>query len=224
LNLYAYVFNNPINLIDPLGLCAYNEVSGWVHGGLAAIGLIPLLGIVPDLIDAGLYLVEGELLDAGIAGIAAIPIVGYGGRAMQYGSKAVKWGSKYLPDAINLTNKAKKLGKNLYRKILDKLAPKSTDDILVLGRGSPDELQAVANQFGGRVINNADLPKKELFKHIYSEMRKSDQIIQVMDDIPVKQVTGNKTGQWSRAEKIFIDQNPEIFKDKVTRISRSDLK
>jgi hypothetical protein len=45
-----------------------------------------------------------------------------------------------------------------------------------------------------------------------------------MDDVPVKQVTGKKTGQWSRAEKIFIDQNPETFKDKVTRISRSDLK
>jgi hypothetical protein len=70
-------------------------------------------------------------------------------------------------------------------------------------------VQAVAKQFGGRVINKADSPKKELFKHIHSEMRKSDQIIQVMDDIPVKQVTGKKTGQWSRAEKIFIDQNPE---------------
>ena len=103
-------------------------------------------------------------------------------------------------------------------------APKSTNNILVLGRGTPDELQFIADKVGGHVINTADLPKKELFKHIYSEMRKSDQIIQVMDDIPVKQVTGKKTGQWSRAEKIFIDENPEKFKDKVTRISRSDLK
>ena len=223
LNLYAYVFSNPINLIDPLGLCVYNKVSGWVHGGLAALGLIPLLGIVPDLIDAGLYLLEGELLDAGMSGIAAIPIIGYGGRAAQYGVKFVKWGTKYLPDAINLAKKEKNLGKNLHRKILDKLAPKNTDNILVLGRGTPDELQAVAKQFGGRVINNADLPKKELFKHIHSEMRRSDRIIQVMDDIPVKQVTGKGTGQWSRAEKVFIDQNPEKFNKKVRRVRRSDL-
>ena len=90
LNLYAYVFSNPINLIDPLGLCVYNKVSGWVHGGLAALGLIPLLGIVPDLIDAGLYLLEAEYGDAALAGIGAIPIVGYGGRAVQYGMKGVK--------------------------------------------------------------------------------------------------------------------------------------
>ena len=38
LNLYAYCFNNPHSWIDPLGLCVYNKVSGWVHGGLAAGG------------------------------------------------------------------------------------------------------------------------------------------------------------------------------------------
>jgi RHS repeat-associated protein len=90
LNLYAYVFNNPVSLIDPLGLCVYNKVSGWVHGGLAALGLIPIAGIVPDLIDAGLYLLEGELFDAGMAGIAAVPIAGYGGRIAQYGAKLLK--------------------------------------------------------------------------------------------------------------------------------------
>ena len=44
----------------------------------------------PDLIDAGLYLLEAEYGDAAMAGIAAIPLVGYGGRAVQYGAKGVK--------------------------------------------------------------------------------------------------------------------------------------
>jgi hypothetical protein len=54
-------------------------------------------------------------------------------------------------------------------------------------------------------------------------MRKSDKIIQVMDDIPVNQVTGKGNGQWSRAEKIFVDQNPTKFEKKVRRVRRADL-
>ncbi len=96
---------------------------------------------------------------------------------------------------------------------------------MVLGWGTPDELQVIADKVRGRVINNPDVANdpKPLFKHIHSEMRKADEIIQIMDDIPVNQVTGRGTGQWARAEEIFIDQNPAKFKDKVTRISRSAL-
>jgi RHS repeat-associated protein len=163
LNLYAYVFNNPNSLIDPLGLCVYNKVSGWVHGGLAVIGLVPLLGIVPDLIDAGLYLLEAEYSDAALAGIAAIPIAGYFGRGAQYGVKFVKWGSKYLPDAINFAKKANKLGKNLYQKIFEKFSPKTR----IFWSGS-SEARAAAESFAkanggktlemtlpGRILNKA---------------------------------------------------------------------
>ncbi len=65
MNLYAYVFNNPNKLIDPLGLCVYKKVSGWIHGGLAVLGMVPIVGIVPDLIDTLLYVAEGESVDAG---------------------------------------------------------------------------------------------------------------------------------------------------------------
>ena len=91
LNLYSYCFNNPHSWVDPLGLCAYNKVSGWVHGGLAALGLIPVLGIIPDLIDAGLYLLEGNLLDAGVASAAAIPVIGLFTRGGEYLYKVGKW-------------------------------------------------------------------------------------------------------------------------------------
>jgi len=62
-----------------------------VHGGLAALGMIPVLGIIPDLFDAGLYLLEGNLLDAGVAGAAAIPLIGLFTRGGQYLYKVGKW-------------------------------------------------------------------------------------------------------------------------------------
>jgi hypothetical protein len=117
--------------------------------------------------------------------------------------------------------------KNLIRRAAIKRVP----DVLVLGRGTAKELQEVASQFGGRSINTLGLAKKDLFRHIHREMRKADQIIQVLDKIPykktLKQLIGKK-GQWSRAEKLFLDMNPEKFSkfgiSKIRRIWRSELK
>jgi RHS repeat-associated protein len=155
LNLYAYVFNNPNNLIDPLGLCAYNKVSGWVHGGLAVIGLIPLLGIVPDLIDAGLYLLEGEFLDAGMAGIAAIPLVGYGGRVVQYGAKGVK---KLLKNEkiLGILNSAWRVVDNNIGTLGDfTIAPKKK--IVIFGENMKDRVIPEAKRRGASYYK----PRKE---------------------------------------------------------------
>ena len=104
-------------------------------------------------------------------------------------------------------------------------AKSAADDILVLGRGTPSQLQRYADTLGGRVINNAELANnpKALFKHIHSEMRKSDQIVQIIDDIPVNRVIGRGSGQWARAEKIFLDQNAAKFEGKLRRVTREDL-
>jgi hypothetical protein len=47
-----------------------------LHLALAAMGTLPGVGIVADIIDAGLYLSEGELGMAGLSFFSAIPIVG----------------------------------------------------------------------------------------------------------------------------------------------------
>jgi len=84
LNLYVYVFNNPNSLIDPLGLCV-------VHPLLAGLGMIPIVGNIPDLIDAAWYLLEGNEAEAAIAAAAAIPIAGLVARGGQYVYKFGKW-------------------------------------------------------------------------------------------------------------------------------------
>ena len=97
-------------------------------------------------------------------------------------------------------------------------------DILTLGRGTPEALSDVAEAVDGRVINRPDLvgAPRELWRHITREMRKADEIAQVMDDIPEKQVTGFGNGFWSRAEKLHIDNTPKL-REKTVRFRRKEM-
>jgi hypothetical protein len=47
-----------------------------LHDALAAAGLFPVLGVIPDAIDAGIYVVQGDWGSAGISAAAMIPIFG----------------------------------------------------------------------------------------------------------------------------------------------------
>lgn len=72
-----------------------------IHATLDAAGLVPAVGIIPDALNAVIYLVEGDMVNAGFAGAAMIPIAGQAATATKYGAKAV--------DAISSTAvKAKK--------------------------------------------------------------------------------------------------------------------
>ena len=66
-----------------------------VHLALDAIGFVPAIGDVVDLINAGIYLVEGDKLNAGIRALAAIPLIGdVLGKGGKIGSKSVAKGLK----------------------------------------------------------------------------------------------------------------------------------
>lgn len=54
----------------------WNSASPWVHGGLDALGFVPGLGAIPDLINAGIYAAEGDVVNASLSAVAAIPFVG----------------------------------------------------------------------------------------------------------------------------------------------------
>lgn len=52
------------------------SVMDVVHGALDVAGFVPGLGAVPDLINAGIYAIEGDLGNAALSGVAAVPIIG----------------------------------------------------------------------------------------------------------------------------------------------------
>ena len=60
-----------------------------LHGALAVAGLIPFLGVVPDAIDTGIYLIEGEWVDAGLSAVAIIPIFGDAATVVRRGGQVV---------------------------------------------------------------------------------------------------------------------------------------
>ena len=60
-----------------------------LHEGLADAGLVPALGAVPDLINAGIYVIQGEWKEAGFSAAMALPFLGDGFYAAKVGDKIV---------------------------------------------------------------------------------------------------------------------------------------
>jgi hypothetical protein len=78
MHLYAYVQNDPLNLVDLMGLdssrpsAGFNLVPG-AHVTLTAASFCPsICGSAFSLIDSGLYVFEGDWVGAGISAGAAV--------------------------------------------------------------------------------------------------------------------------------------------------------
>jgi len=95
LSLYLYVGANPLAFIDPTGLAGVsffevlkqypaaigqvaNERADIAQAALDVAGMAPAVGIVPDLINAGISTVRGNPGDAALSLAAAIPVIGQG--------------------------------------------------------------------------------------------------------------------------------------------------
>ncbi len=71
--------------------------SGWgfglmdvVHGALDVAGLVPVLGEAFDLINAGIYAIEGDYTSAALSAAAAIPVLGTAATIGKLGHKAYR--------------------------------------------------------------------------------------------------------------------------------------
>lgn len=93
------------------------NASDICHGVLDVAGFIPAVGAVPDLINAGIYALEGNGLEAGLSLAAAVPVVGDisagVGKGGKWLCKAGKWlsktkvGKKIVPKLLNALEKCK---------------------------------------------------------------------------------------------------------------------
>lgn len=60
-----------------------------VHGALAVAGFIPVLGALPDGINAVIYVAEGDWANAGLSAVAMVPAWGDGVKLAAVGGKTV---------------------------------------------------------------------------------------------------------------------------------------
>lgn len=91
------VFDEPV-LNDSKGCRRDKDPSAMdiVHGALDIAGFIPVLGAIPDGINAGIYALEGDWANAGLSAVAMVPAWGDG----------VKLGAIGAKSAIKISEKA----------------------------------------------------------------------------------------------------------------------
>jgi hypothetical protein len=74
--------------------------SDIVHGGLDVVGMVPVVGEPADLLNAGIYLAEGDHLNAGLSAGGAIPFLGMA-------ATGAKWGKRAYDAADSLSDAAR---------------------------------------------------------------------------------------------------------------------
>jgi RHS repeat-associated protein len=114
LNLYAYVFNDPVNGIDPMGLCKESDILDAIQNALDIAGTFDPTPII-DVFNGVGYAFRGKWFDALGSGISAFP---YLGDILGKGGKLIKRGVEHADEAVDLlktTKRADKGGLNLFK-------------------------------------------------------------------------------------------------------------
>jgi SCP1.201-like deaminase len=72
----------------------FGDVMGAVHGGLDVLGFVPAAGAIPDLVNAGIYGLEGNAEGAAWSAGAAVPFFGDGAKAGKMVKEGVEAATK----------------------------------------------------------------------------------------------------------------------------------
>ncbi|MBI9090105.1 MAG: RHS domain-containing protein [Desulfobacterium sp.] len=221
LNLYVYALNSPLMFTDPDGLVARDP-----HNWLAGAGLAPGLGIVPDIADTLLYLAEGDYKNAGMSGLAAIPILGQASRGAQYAAKygdevvdVAKNVYKNTDEVIGAGQSTKRLTTNVITDPTRLLpAPKSTDEFVDVyrvygGKAKPDGFSwtDVDPSTVKTYRDAAGLPDVNTGRFVVEGTAKKTAIIKTRDALPLD---GNKGGL-----NEFIIDPKNVVKKRVSGVN-----
>jgi RHS repeat-associated protein len=81
-------------------------IGGFLHGALDVIGMVPLIGEPADLLNAGIYAAEGDIVNAGLSAASAIPlagnVIGAGKLALKYGDDVVGFAASHVDEAASI--------------------------------------------------------------------------------------------------------------------------
>ena len=129
--------------------------SDVVHGVLDVAGFVPVLGAVPDLLNAGVYAAEGDYVQAGISAVAAVPGAG---DAVAAGNIGVKVGSKIAKETAEQAEKrlAKEAAERLEKEAAEKAAKAEKDAAAKKGGKDKGKKKLKCGEFG----KFGDLKKK----------------------------------------------------------------
>lgn len=131
LNNYLYVNNNPINRIDPHGLWFWDAVQA----ALDVVGVIPLVGNVANVANAGISAARGDMKGAALNLAGAVPGVGNVAKAGSLVAKVVDTASK-VAKAVDKVEEVASRGQG----VADVVVGISTGDPVTALMGAADAL------------------------------------------------------------------------------------